>query len=81
LIARNAGDETDEGLSNPPGLIVKLAGSRIFSWPPAGALPLLPGVPGPGAVEVAIGPVEAGVLEAAVVLGPVGADVAGVPPV
>jgi hypothetical protein len=79
--ARKAGDETDGGLSNPPGLIVNLAGSRIFSWPPAGAVPLLPGVPGPGAVEVGIAPVEAGVLEAAVVLAPAGAVVAGVPPV
>jgi hypothetical protein len=60
---------------------VKLTGSRIFSSPPAGALPLLPGVPGPGAVEVGTAPAEPGVLEDGLVLGAVAADVASVPPV
>jgi hypothetical protein len=51
-MARKAGEETEAGVSRPPERTVKSAGRRILSCPGAGALPVAPGVPGPGPDDV-----------------------------
>jgi hypothetical protein len=77
-IARNAGEETDDGVTAPPGPIVNVAGKRTRFAPPAGG-----GAGGGGDVVVRAGavelPVEVLVCEVELVLVAGGAVVVAAP--